>query len=107
MQDDWVKWLLGAEFSVNNAPSLITLTSPFLVNSRQNPCLEFKPPELLPAELTVQARIKLLNVEEFTKKMKKLTEHLQNEMLIAQVIYEFSINQFCYSCLRYFIGDQV
>ena len=33
MQDDWAKWVLGAEFSANNAPSATTLASPFLANS--------------------------------------------------------------------------
>ena len=107
MQDDWAKWLSGAEFSVNNTFFLITLASPFLVNSGQNPCLGFKSSESLPMELTVQVRIKLLNVEEFIKKMKELTKHLQNKMLIAQAIYESSINQSHHLCLRYFIGDQV
>ena len=83
MQDNWVKWLSDAEFSVNNAPFLITLVSPFLANSGQNPYLGFKPPEPLPVELTAQTRIKLLNIKKFTKKMKELTEYLQNEMLIA------------------------
>ena len=107
MQDDWAKWLPGAEFSANNAPFSTTLASPFLTNSRQNPCLGFEPPEPLPAELTTQIRIKLLNVKEFIKKMKKLTEHLQNEMLITQAIYESSINQSYHLCPRYFIGNQV
>ena len=52
MQNDWIKWLSGAEFSTNNAPSLTTLASPFLANSGQNPHLGFKSPEPLPAELT-------------------------------------------------------
>ena len=83
MQDDWVKWLSGAEFSANNAPFSITLAFPFLANFRQNPYLGFKSPESLSAELTTQIRIKLLNVKEFIKKMKELTEYLQNEMLIV------------------------
>ena len=107
MQNDWAKWLPGAEFSINNTPFSTTLASPFLTNFRQNSCLGFKPPESLPAELTAQTRIKLLNIKEFTKKMKKLTEHLQNEMLIAQIIYKFSINQSHHLCLRYFVEDQV
>ena len=82
MQNNWVKWLSGAEFSINNAFSLITLASLFLTNSGQNLCLRFKSSKPLSAELTTQTRIKLLNVEEFTKKMKELTEHLQNEKLI-------------------------
>ena len=52
MQDDWVKWLSGAEFSVNNAFFSTTLAFPFLANSKQNPCLGFKPFEPLSVELT-------------------------------------------------------
>ena len=83
MQNDWIKWLSDAEFSVNNAFFLITLVSPFLVNFRQNLCLEFKLSESLPVKLITQARIKLLNIKKFIKKMKEFTEHLQNEMLIV------------------------
>ena len=83
MQNDWAKWLSDAEFLINNAPFSITLASPFLANFRQNPCLRFKPSESLPAELIIQVRIKLLNIKEFIKKMKELTKHLQNEMLIV------------------------
>ncbi len=32
MQNDWAKWLSEIEFIVNNASSLITLTSLFLIN---------------------------------------------------------------------------
>ena len=92
MQDDWAKWLSGAEFLVNNAPFSITLAFPFLANFRQNSHLKFKLSKSLPAELTTQVRIKLFNVKEFIKKMKELTKHLQNEMLIVQVIYKFNIN---------------
>ena len=42
MQNDWVKWLSKVEFIVNNASSLITLTSFFLINSSQNSRLNFK-----------------------------------------------------------------
>ncbi len=52
-----------------------------------------------------QARDKLINVKKFIKKMKKLTEHLCDEMLIAQIIYEFNVNLFHYSCFKYFIED--
>ena len=105
MQNDWAKWLSNAEFSVNNAFFSIILVSPFLANSEQNLCLKFEPSESLPVKLTAQARIKLFNVEKFIKKMKEFMKHLQNEMLITQTIYEFSINQFCHSCFRYFVKD--
>ena len=41
MQDDWAKWIPGAEFTANNALSAITLTSFFLANSDQNSHLRF------------------------------------------------------------------
>ena len=107
MQDDWTKWVLGAEFSANNALSAITLALPFLANSGQNPCLEFKPSEPLLTDITAQFWVKLINVENFTKRMKELTEHLYNEMLIAQAIYEVNANASHHPCPWYFISDEV
>ena len=83
MQDNWAKWIPGTEFMINNTPSAITLASSFLVNSGQNPHLRFKPSESLVTDLTAQQQIKLLDIENFTKKMKDLTEHLRVEILIA------------------------
>ncbi len=39
--------------------------------------------------------------------MKKLTEHLCDEMLIAQIIYKFNVNLFHHSCFKYFVKDEV
>ncbi len=39
--------------------------------------------------------------------MKKLTEHLRDEMFIAQIIYEFNVNFFRRSCFKYFVKDEV
>jgi len=39
--------------------------------------------------------------------MKKLTEHLRDEMLIAQIIYKFNVNLFHRFCSKYFIEDEV
>ncbi len=39
--------------------------------------------------------------------MKKLTEHLDDEMLITQIIYKFNVNFFRRSCFRYFVEDEV
>ncbi len=107
MQNDWAKWLSEVEFVVNNASSSITLASLFLINSNQNSRLDFKSSESLLKNFMFQARNKLINVEEFIKKMKKLTEHLCDEMLIAQIIYEFNVNLFRRSCSRYFVEDEV
>ncbi len=83
MQNDWTKWLSEVEFIVNNESSLITLTSLFLINLNQNSCLNFKSFESLLENLMFQAWNKLINVKKFIKKMKKLTEHLRDEMLIT------------------------
>ncbi len=78
-----------------------------MINSSQNLCLNFKLFESLFKNLTFQAWNKLINVKEFIKKMKKLIEHLHDEMLIAQIIYEFHVNLSCRSCSKYFIKDEV
>ena len=39
--------------------------------------------------------------------MKKLTEHLHDEMLIAQIIYKFNVNLSRRSCFKYFVEDEV
>ena len=39
--------------------------------------------------------------------MEDLTEHLRVKMLIAQAMYEFSVNRSCCPCPHYFIGDEV
>ena len=39
--------------------------------------------------------------------MKDLTEHLRVKMLIAQAVYEFSVNKFCRSYPHYFVEDEV
>ena len=88
-------------------PSVITLTSSFLANFSQNSHLRFKPSEPLVTDLTAQQQIKLLDIKNFTKKMKDLTEHLRVEMLIAQAVYEFSVNKFRCSYPCYFIEDEV
>ncbi len=107
MQNDWAKWLSEVEFVVNNASSSITLASFFLINSSQNLHLNFKSFESLLENFTFQAQDKLINVKEFIKKMKKLTEHLCDEMLIAQIIYEFNVNLSRHSCFKYFVEDEV
>ncbi len=107
MQNDWAKWLSEVEFIINNASSSITLASFFLINLSQNSRLDFKSSESLLENLMFQAWNKLINVKEFIKKMKKLTEHLRDEMLIAQIIYEFNVNLFHHSCFIYFVEDEV
>jgi len=39
--------------------------------------------------------------------MKELIEHLRDEMLIAQAIYEVNVNRSRRSCSQYFVNDEV
>ncbi len=39
--------------------------------------------------------------------MKKLIEHLHDEMLITQIIYKFNVNLSCHSYFKYFVKDEV
>ncbi len=107
MQNDWAKWLSKVKFVINNASSLIILTLFFLINLNQNSHLNFKSFKSLLKNLMFQAWNKLINVKEFIKKIKKLAEHLCNEMLIAQIIYKFNVNLSCHSCFKYFVEDEV
>ena len=107
MLNDWVKWVFEVEFFVNNVFSSIILISFFLTNFDQNFRLRFELSKLLLIALIAQARVKLIDVENFVKKMKELIEHFRDEMLIAQVIYEFNVNVNRCSCSRYFIDDQI
>ncbi len=52
MQNDWAKWLSEVKFVVNNASSLITLASLFLINLNQNSRLDFEFSESLLENLT-------------------------------------------------------
>ncbi len=54
-----------------------------MANSGQNPRLGFELPLPLPPYLTAQARVKLTNIGEFTKKLEDVTNYLREEMLIA------------------------
>ncbi len=107
MQNNSIKWLSKVEFIINNTSSLITLVSFFLINLNQNSRLNFKLFKLLFNDITSQVRDKLINVKEFIKKMKKLTQHLCNEMLIIQIIYKINVNCSHHSCFKYFIEDEI
>ena len=107
MQDDWAKWLPGAEFSANNTDSSSILASPFLANSGQHPRMGFEPEEPLPQDITAQSRANLIAANAFAERMREMETHLRDEMLIAQAIYESTANANRRPCPRYAVGDMV
>ena len=107
MQNVWVKWFFDVEFAINNASSIIILVSLFLINSSQNSRLEFESFESLITNIIAQQRIKLIDIENFIKKMKNFIVHFKEKMLITQIIYEFNVNCFRRFCSRYLVENEI
>ncbi len=107
IQNDWAKGLPGAKFAGNNASSSTTLAFFFLVNYSQHPCMRFEPTECLLSNLTSETRTKLIAANRFVGQMQELQLHLQDQMLIAQTIYESWANKRKRPCLCYFVQDKV
>ena len=61
----------------------------------------------MPTNITAQARAKLIDVENFIKKIEELTKHLREEILVAQAIYKASANNSRRLSPRYLVGDEV
>ena len=70
----------------------------FLANYEQHFCIEFKSEKSLSQNLTVQDHVNLIVINEFIKHMKNLNKHLQEQMLVTQVIYESAVNAHHHSC---------
>ena len=107
MQNDWIKWFCDVEFAINNVFSIIIFASLFLINSSQNSRLEFEFFEFLITNIIVQQRIKLIDVENFIKKMKNLIVYFKEKMLITQIIYEFNVNRFRRFCFWYLVENEI
>jgi transposase InsO family protein len=106
MADDWAEYLPGAEFAANNATSSSTNVSPFLANSGQHPRVGYEPLEPRTA-LTARARREIVKADELVTKMERLTEHLREEMLIAQAVSETQTNAYRRPARTYKEGDLV
>ena len=69
----------------------------FLVNYDQHFHIEFESEKSLSQNFIVQNHINLIAINKFIKYMKNLNEHLQEQMLVTQVIYKSVINaHYCF-----------
>ena len=93
MQDDWARWLAGAEFASNNVESVSTTCTPFLANSGQHPRMGFEPPEPIDKRLPLSERRQMIQADAFVDRMQTLTSYLRDEILIAQAAQEHFANQ--------------
>ena len=88
LQDDWEKWLLLAEFTVNNMINESTDVTSFYVTYEQDSQLGFESwTEIDMNELMIKW-IQQIDAHNFADCMKKLTELLWTELTYAQTVQE-------------------
>ena len=107
LQDDWVDWLPSAEFAANNQFSETTQHSPFFANYEQHPHMRLKPKEAWEAPRGSVAWMDHENADRFAEKMNQINEDLQQQMHLAQAIYEDFVNCWWCSAPTYQMGDAV
>ena len=107
LQDDWVDWLPSAEFAANNQFSETTQHSPFFANYEQHPHMRLKLKEAWEAPRGSVAWMDHKNADRFAEKMNQINEDLQQQMCLAQAIYEDFVNCWWCSALIYQMGDAV
>ena len=100
-QDDWTDWLPMAEFASNNSDSETTSVSPFLANYGFHPRLGFEPVH------RDSPNAHVISADEFAFKMQSISEHLGDEMRLAQARYEASANASRTPAPMFQIGDEV
>ncbi|KAH0603205.1 uncharacterized protein H6S33_008209 [Morchella sextelata] len=99
-QDDWVKWLPMAEFSVNNQVSASTKATPFFVNYGFHP-------RFTVTIKSLDRTLPSLNAKDFTSKMNELHEYLRSNIRTSQDQQEQAVNAKRTPAPRYDIGDMV
>ena len=105
-QDDWVKWLPGAEFAVNNNISESTGVTPFFANYGYHPRMGLEPPE--PLTITSQRqRLQIEGADEFANHMEEIQQLLKEEILKAQATQERKANMHRTPAPDYKVGDLV
>ena len=107
LQNDWVQWLADVKFVINNTDFFSILVSFFLVNYNQHFHIKFKLKKSLLQNLIIQNHINLIVANKFIKHMKNLNEYFQEQILIIQVIYEFTVNACHHLCSWYVVENQV
>ena len=107
LQNDWVNWLFSAEFATNNQFSEITQHSSFFVNYEQHSHMRLKLKEVWKAFRGSVAWMDHKNADRFAEKMNQINEDLQQQMCLAQAIYEDFVNCWWCSALIYQMGDAV
>jgi len=86
-QDDWVKWLLLAEFAANNGTSETTKCTPLLAVQGVDPRMSFVGG---PTKDQDQQRV---SADQVQATMQQIHEHLRVEMRLSQAVQEAGANR--------------
>jgi len=86
-QDDWVKWLLSAEFAANNGTSETTKCNPFYAVQGVDPRMT------IVGETMQECNPRRVSVDQVQATMQQIHEHLQLEMRRSQAVQEEGANR--------------
>lgn len=79
-QDNWVDWLLIAEFEVNSDKSVFTGIALFLLTKGYIPRSGMEPPTPWDNSISQRARRKVQSADGFIDKMDRLREHVRQQL---------------------------
>ena len=96
-QDNWVQWLLLAEFAANNTVSESSRMTPFFANKRYHPRLSLNPPQ----PSTNQ------EAQDLTQHMEDILEQLKVNLLVSQDAQRFAANLHRTPAPSYQVENQV
>ena len=100
LQDDWLEWLLLAEFVYNNTESKMTKVTSFFANKNFHLRIRFEPTR-------PPINISEFNAETFANRIKEIQSMLQNYMLLAQADYKKHANYHRSTAPQYWEDDFV
>jgi hypothetical protein len=92
-QDDWIDYLLIAEFIINNQINKSTEISLFFTNYSFNLCLEIEPAELYPLILLIQIKKEFFRADAVANCFKRILTQLKALAQISQQQYKNNTNK--------------
>lgn len=107
LQNDWVNWLLSAEFVTNNHVFETTQYSSFFTNYEQHFHMKLKPRGSWKASEGFIAWVNHDSADKFAEKMNQINENLQQQMCLVQAIYKDFMNHHRQPAPAYQVDDEM
>ncbi len=106
-QDDWMDWLLLAEFVTNNQISEVTRLNPFFANYSFHPYLGIEPAKPNPSIWSASQKREALNIHIMTDRMERILDIAKVLLTEAKEKYETQANKHQSDAPWYKINDQI